>query len=80
MKQGSGWIRAPGGRHVAGEEGPPGMVGVICPYRDLEDGTAAPGVYRMAGEVTVTGEDSVAVRSRLKSENEFTLSKMTPIR
>ena len=80
MKQGSGWIRAPGGRHVAGEEGPPGMVGVICPYRDLEDGTAAPGVYRMAGEVTVTGEDSVAVRSRLKSENEFALSKMTPIR
>ena len=74
MKQGSGWIRAPGGRHVAGEEGPPGMAGVICPYRDLEDGTAAPGVYRMVGEVTITDDDDNTVRSRLKSENEFTLS------
>ena len=60
MKQGSGWIRAQRGD----EE--------ICPYPDLEDGTAAPGVYRMVGEVTITDENDVAVRSRLKSENEFT--------
>ena len=74
MKQGSGWIRAPGGRHVAGENPDDPSAGVICPYKDLEDGTAAPGVYRMVGEVTVTDADMNAVRSRLKSENEFTLS------
>ena len=62
MKQGSGWIRAQRGD----EE--------ICPYKGLEDGTAAPGIYRMVGEVTITDADMNAVRSRLKSENEFTLS------
>ena len=62
MKQGSGWIRA-----LRGDE-------EICPYKDLEDGTAAPGIYRMVGEVTITDADMNAVRSRLKSENEFTLS------
>ena len=72
MRQGSGWIRAPGGRHVAGENPDDPSAGVICPYKDLEDGTAAPGVYRMVGEVTITDENDVAVRSRLKSENEFT--------
>ena len=50
------------------------MAGVICPYKDLEDGTAAPGIYRMVGEVTITDADMNAVRSRLKSENEFTIS------
>ena len=60
MKQGSGWIRARRGDDE------------ICPYKGLEDGTAAPGVYRMVGEVTITDENDIAVRSRLKSENEFT--------
>ena len=63
MKQGSGWIRAQRGD----EE--------ICPYVDLEDGTASSGIYRMVGEATITDENDVAVRSRLKTENEFTLTK-----
>ena len=63
MKQGSGWIRAQRGD----EE--------ICPYVDLEDGTASSGIYRMVGEATITDENNVAVRSRLKTENEFTLTK-----
>ena len=69
IKKGSGWIRVPGGRHDASEKSPGG---VVCPYKDLEDGTAAPGTYRMVGEVTITDEADNAVRSRLKSENEYT--------
>ncbi len=72
LKRGSGWIRAPGTRNVA----PDDMLStnVICPYKDLEDGTAEPGIYRVVGEVTITDADGNAVRTRQKSENEFTLS------
>ena len=45
---------------------------VICPFKALEDGTAAAGTYRVVGEVTVTDDDGNAVRLRQKSENEFT--------
>ena len=60
MKQGSGWIRAQRGDDE------------ICPYEDLENGTAASGIYRMVGEATITDENDVAVRSRLKTQNDFT--------
>ena len=70
LKKGSGWIRVPGTRNVA----PDDMLSnpVICPYKDLEDGTAEPGVYRVVGEVTIKDADDNDIRIRQKSENEFT--------
>ena len=70
VKKGSGWTRVPGTRKVAPDDMP--STDVICPYKDLEDGTAAAGTYRVVGEVTVTDDDGNAVRLRQKSENEFT--------
>ncbi len=72
LKKGSGWIRVPGTRNVA----PDDMLSndAICPYGDLQDGTAAPGVYRVVGEVTIKDENDVPVRHRQKTENEFTHS------
>ena len=72
LKKGSGWIRVPGTRNVA----PDDMLSndAICPYGDLEDGTAEAGTYRVVGEVTVTDADGNAVRNRQKTENEFTHS------
>jgi len=68
IRRGTGWVRVPGTR----QEPADATEDVICGYTALADGSAAAGTYRVVGEVTITEEGKDPVRTRRKTENEFT--------